>query len=177
MYAAAELIVLGVCREYGMEPGILIKMFNEPKKSFSSAEHVIVRNWLRLDSIAPLIYEQRLFMYLLEDEARKIKAKKNEVLLTDNSIQFNGIEPGDILLFDPRDTVLDGYMALEIDGFRFAAVVEDFKHEPDKYYIVPDLHYNRDFIIFKHKVKVLGKIIGWRKSGEKTYKDFVQKKG
>ncbi|MBQ3602399.1 MAG: hypothetical protein IJA02_01005 [Clostridia bacterium] len=177
MYAAAELIVLGVCREYGMEPGILIKMFNEPKKSFSSAEHVIVRNWLRLDSIAPLIYEQRLFMYLLEDEARKIKTKKNEVLLTDNSIQFDGIEPGDILLFDPTDTVLDGYMALEIDGFRFAAVVEDFKHEPDKYYIVPDLHYNRDFIIFKHKVKVLGKIIGWRKSGEKTYKDFVQKKG
>ncbi|MBQ3497654.1 MAG: hypothetical protein IJA87_00855 [Clostridia bacterium] len=158
MYAS-KIVIAGICKEYGMEPSILIKMFEEPKKSFSGAEHVIVRNWMRLDSIAPLIYEKRLYMYLLEYEARKIKTKKNEVLLTDNSIQFDGIEPGDILLFDPTDTVFDGYMALEIDGFRFAAVVEDFKPEPDKYYIVPDLHFNRDFIIFKHKVKVLGKII------------------
>lgn len=32
MHTAAELVVSGVCREYGMEPGILIKMFYEPKK-------------------------------------------------------------------------------------------------------------------------------------------------
>lgn len=126
--------------------------------------------------MAPLIYEKRLYMYLLEDEARKIKTKKNEVLLTDNSIHFDGIEPGDILLFDPTDTVLDGYMALEIDGFRFAAVVENFKHEPDKYYIVPDLNFNRDFIIFKHKAKVLGKIISWEKPERKHTRILCRRK-
>lgn len=96
------------------------------------------------------------------------------MIIHDYSLKDFGIEPGDIVLYNPEMTDETVYFsAVEIDGCVFPTDLNEDEEDPKKYCICTNGAY-WDFTVYKEKVKVLGEICAWRKSDESEYKQFIE---
>ena len=123
----------------------------------------LARNQAKADSIGELLPTDELDNYLLEDditEFETIELQENEIIVCDKMFAKAGIQPGDLLVYDPKRFKYkkEMFMALEIDGIRFAAMVDNHT-DSLKYWILTEA-FCEDFTLYKKKVKILGAIVG-----------------
>lgn len=135
----------------------------------------IARDRAKANSIGELLPADEHDNYLLEDdivELETIELQENEIIVCDKMFDKAGIQPGDLIVYDPKRLKYkkEMFMALEIDGIRFAAILDNHT-DPLKYWILTEA-FCEDFTLYKKKVKILGAITGWRKPGEAEYREF-----
>ncbi len=171
----SENFIIATSAKYEMSPYLFGGAFCRMPFPLPFVILAIARNQAKADSIGELLPTDELDNYLLEDditELETIELQENEIIVCDKMFDKAGIQPGALLVYDPKRLKYkkEMFMALEVDGIKFAAIVDNHT-DSLKYWILTEA-FCEDFTLYKKRVNILGAIVGWRKPGEAEYREF-----
>lgn len=172
----SERFIKETSAEYGISADLFGRAFCRAPSPLPYIVLVIARNRTKAESVAEFLPKDELENYLLEDELEELEVlelRRNEVIICDKMFESANIQPGDILVYDPErvDYTKEMFVVVEIEGFKFAAILDDNANNQFKYWLSTEA-YCEDFTVYKAKVKILGAVVGWRKAGEAEYREF-----
>lgn len=168
-----EIIAENITKKYGFDKEKLLCFFDKREHInciFPYAVMAAIQNSLGASALSDILTEYECGYYLLDDELKPIQLREDEFVIRDNSFIGLGIEEGYIIKYDPDEKGYGDYQAVELDGIILPAYITHEKNGKCELYFEDDAY--ETVTVFADKIKLLGKLIGYRKPDEWFFRDF-----